>query len=145
MIMFRRFGIVAVLASAVITLAVQGDDKKEGKSGSALKGTWEKKDSEMQLEFRDKDVMKIFPHGQNIEIAIVCKATMEKKGLVKATISEFEGKEEIVKQIKELAPVGLGFTFKWQIKDGRATLGDVTGEKSEALKSHLEGDYELKK
>jgi hypothetical protein len=140
--LLRGLAIVAVLATAVVAWAGTRLQGEEGKP--ALKGTWQKKDAEMQLEFGGKNVMKIFPHGQNIDIAIVCKATIDKKGLVNATISEFEGKEEIVKQIKELVSAGLEFTFKWQMNDGKATLSDVSGKKSESLKAHLEGEYELK-
>ena len=32
----------------------------------------------------------------------------------------------------------------WQVKDGSATLADVKGKNADALRAHLEGDYEKK-
>jgi hypothetical protein len=109
-----------------------------------LSGTWGKKDGELKIEFADKKVMKIAPHGDSALIAIVCSYTVEKEGTVKAKITGFEGKEEAKKKVKELLPVGVKFSFKWKVKDDTAKLDGVKGKDVETLKSHLEGDFEKK-
>jgi RNA polymerase sigma factor (sigma-70 family) len=121
------------------------DEKKADKDKAALSGAWALKGGEAKIEFSDKDTLKIFPHGDNLVIAILCKYTTDKEGLVKAQVSGFEGKDELKEKVKEHLPVGLEFSFKWKVKDERATLGDVKCDKFDGLKSHLEGEYELKK
>jgi hypothetical protein len=136
----------AVLACAVLALAelpAVADDKKDDKGKSAPSGVWVLKGGELRIEFSDKGVMKVSPHGKDEVIVVVCKYTVEKDGRVKATITELDGKEKA--KAAELIPVGLEFNFKWQAKEGTATLDDLKGEKVDALKSHLEGKYEQKK
>jgi len=139
-----KYGLVLVSGVlALASLSAAADDKKEEKSG--LSGTWAKKDDELKLEFADKDVLKIVPHGDSAVIVIVCDYRVEKEGLVKAKITGFEGKEEVKKQIGEKLPVGFKFRFKWTVKGDAATLNELTGENVEMLKSHLEGDFKQKK
>ena len=82
-----------VLAVASLTAAADQGDK------AGLSGTWGKKDGELKIEFIDKQVLKIVPHGDSALIAIVCDYTVEKGGLVKAKVTGLEGKEE-VKEVK---------------------------------------------
>jgi hypothetical protein len=141
-----RFVAVFVCGTVALTnMPTAANDKKDEKDQPALSGVWSRKGAELKIEFSDKDVMKIFPHGDNEAISLVCKYSIAKEGLVKAKLTEFEGKQEVKDKVKELVPLGLEFTFKWNVKDDTATLGDVKGEKSEILKAHLEGDYEEKK
>jgi hypothetical protein len=135
-----------VLACCVLSLAglaTSADDKKE-QDKPTLSGAWVKKGAELKIEF-SKDAVKIYPHGENAPIVFLCNYTVEKDGLVRATIAGFEGKEEITQKVRQKLPVGLEFTFKWAVKDDNATLDDLKGEKIEAFKSHLEGEYEEKK
>ncbi len=44
-----------------------------------------------------------------------------------------------------MLPVGTDFSFKWEVKDVTAKLGDLKGDKVELLKAHLEGEYSQKK
>src|SRR5206468_3880423 len=110
---------------------------------AALVGVWVQKDGEMKIEFADKDVMKLFPHGDNEVIIIVCSYALEKDQLVKAKITDLEGKAK--EKAKELLAPGLKFSFTWQVKNDTATLADVKSKDVELLKSHLEGKYEQKK
>jgi hypothetical protein len=128
---------------ALASLAATADDNKGDKP--ALSGTWGKKDGELKIEFVDKDVLKIVPHGDPAVIAIVCDYTVEKQGLVKAKVTGFEGKEEAKKKVQEHLPVGFKFTFKWKVNGDAARLADVKGDGVETFKSHLEGDFEQKK
>ncbi|MBI3409146.1 MAG: hypothetical protein HY040_12435 [Planctomycetes bacterium] len=135
----------AIAACAILVHLNMNASAGDKKDKPALSGNWELKGGEMRIEFLDKGVMKLFPHGEQGPIVIVCKCTAEKK-LVKAKITELEGKDEVIKRVRELLPVGFEFSFKWQVKDAVATASDVEGAKAPAiLKSHLEGEYEKKK
>ncbi len=132
----------AVLACSVLALAglsAAADDKDK----PALTGVWMQKGGELKIEFCDKDVLKIFPHGDNEVIIVVCNHTIEKDKRVQATITELEGKAK--EKAKEFIPVGLVFSFTWQVKDDGATLGDLKGKNVDTLKGHLEGNYNQKK
>jgi hypothetical protein len=145
--MMLRKNFAFVLACTVVLSAgffVSADDKKDDKGKPALAGSWAKKGGEMKIEFADKGVLKLLPHGDKAGIVIVCKYTSEKDGVVKAKITELEAKADIKEKLTQVVPVGLEFSFKCKVKDDAATLEDVTGEKTETLKSHLEGDYERK-
>jgi hypothetical protein len=136
----------AVMACGFLLLVnrpASAEDKKSDKP--VLSGTWGKKEGELKIEFGDKGVMKIAPHGDPALIALVCKYTIDEGGLIKVKITEFEGKEEAKKKIGEKLPVGFKFSFKWTAKGDTAKIGDVMGDDVELLKSHLEGDFERKK
>jgi hypothetical protein len=135
----------AVLACGLLALAclsASADDKKGDKP--APSGAWGKKDGELRIEFADKGVMKVLPHGDSAVLAIVCGYTVEKDGRVKAEVTGFEGKDEAKKQVQEHLPVGFKFSFAWKVNGDAARLDDVTGDDVAMLKSHLEGDFEKK-
>jgi RNA polymerase sigma factor (sigma-70 family) len=119
-------------------LAARTDEPKP------LSGVWTKKEGELKLEFAEKTVLKISPHGKDDVILILCEYT-EKDGVVKAKITGFEGKDEAKKAVAAKLPVGTEFSFKWKVNKDAATLEDVKGEKAEGLKSHLEGEFGEKK
>lgn len=130
-------GLVSV-ASALPTDAADKDKP-------ALTGTWERKGAELKLEFRDADVLRVYPHGDKEQIVLVCKYTVDKAGVVKAKVTDVEGKEEFKEKVKARVPIGLEFSLKWTAKDGVAKLDDVKGENTDLLKGHMEGEYEEKK
>lgn len=135
----------SVLACGLFLLAglsATADDKKDK---STLSGTWVQKEGEHKIEFSDKNVMNIFPHGENKVIVIVCEYAIEKENRVKAKITGFEGNDDAKNTVKELIPVGTEFTFQWKVKDDTAKLDDLKCDKVEQLKSHLEGEYGKKK
>jgi hypothetical protein len=136
---------VAVLACAVLVLAgtaaLAGDKDK-----AALSGTWVKKAGELKVAFADKDVLKLVPHADESVIVILCDYTADKEGRVKAKITGFEGKDEVMAKVKDRLPVGTEFSFRWQVKDDAATLDEVkAGDNTDLLKSHMEGEFERKK
>lgn len=134
------------LACSILILAdvtASADDKAEKKK-PALTGVWMLDGGEMKIEFADKNVLKLFPHGNSDVIVILCEYTVEKEGHVKAKITDFDGKDEAKEKVKEILPAGTEFSFKWKAKDDTAKLDELKGEKVEALKSHLEGDYKKK-
>jgi uncharacterized protein (TIGR03067 family) len=109
----------------------------------ALSGVWTLNGAETKIQFSDKNVVKISPHGDNNVIVVICEYAAEKEGLVKARITGFEGKAHAT--VKEMLPVGTDFSFKWKIKDDTAKLDGLKGDKVELLKSCLEGEYSEKK
>ncbi len=146
MMLRKSLTYAALLACTVLVLTglpASGDDKKNDQDKPALSGVWARKEAELRIDFSDKDVMKISPHGKDEIVVIRCKYTLEKGGLVKAKVTELEGKEK--EKVKEVVPVDLEFSFKWQVKKDVATLDDVKGDNVEMLKAHLEGEYERKK
>jgi hypothetical protein len=141
----KNFHYGVVLACSVLILAglsASADDKKDK---PALSGVWVLKGGEAKIEFADKNVVKIIPHGDSKVIAVICEYSLEKEGLVKAKITDFEGQDEAKNTVKEKAPVGTKFTFKWKVKDDTAKLDDLKGDEIEHFKAHLEGEYSLKK
>jgi hypothetical protein len=138
-----KYGVVLACGVLVVALSASAGDKQGDKS--TLSGTWNLKGGELKIEFVGKEVMKIAPHGDSAVIGIVCKYTVEKDGRVKAEITGFEGKEEAKKKVQEHLPVGFQFNFTWKMNGDSARLDDLKGKDVALLKSHLEGDYELKK
>jgi hypothetical protein len=142
--MFSRNVLVAAGLAVVIALhghspRAAGDDKKaEGPAG-----TWVKKGADIKVEFPEKEILKVYPHGDSGFI-VICSYTLGKDGVVKAKIKDYEGSAEIKEKAKNALPVGLEFEFTWTVKDGAGKLDDVKGEKTEPIKNHLEGDYEKK-
>src|SRR5260370_7827037 len=134
-----------VLAGSVCFLAsvsASADDKKDK---PALSGAWALKGGETKIEFADKNVIKIAPHGDSKVIAVICEYTVDKEGLVKAKVTDFEGKDEAKEKVKDLLPVGTELTFKWKVKDDAAKLENLKGKKVKALKSHMKRQYTTKK
>ena len=132
----------AVLACGLVVLAslsAAADDKKGDKDKSALAGVWQRTEGDLKIEFADKSVLKISPHGKDELILILCKYTVEKDGSVKAKVTELTG--EAKDKVKDVLPVGYEFSFKWNAKDDTAMLDGVKGDNVEHLKSHLEGKY----
>jgi hypothetical protein len=140
--MTRRSLICAALGGAL--LALPWPATADEKDRPATSGSWARKEGELRLEFADKGVLKILPHGDKVAITIVCSYTAAKDGVVKAKVTDLEGKAEVTETVKGHVPVGTEFSFEWKVKAGTATLGDVKGDKADALKSHLEGEYEKK-
>jgi hypothetical protein len=141
-ISYRTLLVCGVLALACrLALA---DDGKGDKDKPMPSGTWEKKDAEPKLEFTGDDKMTIFPHGGSVEIQIDCSYTVTKDGLVKAKITRLGGSDDVVEKVKELAPVGLEFRFKWKVDGEKATLEDLDGKDVEHVKERLEGEYTKK-
>lgn len=140
--MLRKIFCVLSLACAVLALAGLSATAGGKRDSPTLAGVWMQTGGEVKMEFADKDVLRIFPHGDSDVIVVICKYTVDKKGRVKATIAELDGK--LKDKAKDVLPVGLEFSFQWQVKDDTATLDDMKGEKVERLKSHLEGKYDKK-
>jgi hypothetical protein len=134
-----------VLACGFLFLRGSTASADDQKARSALSGIWVMKEGEPKIEFCDKNVIKIFPHGDNNVIVVVCKYGTEKEDRIKAKITGLEGSDEAKERVKELLPIGTEFSFKWKVKDDTAKLDDLKGDKVEHMKSHLEGEYAQKK
>ncbi len=143
--MLKSLKLVALAACGVVLLSTLAALADEGKDAKSLSGSWEKKSGQVKFAFSDKDVMKIYPHGDQFGFAIVCKYTVEKDGRVKAKITDVDAKDEIKQKVKDVAPVGLEFNFKYAVSGDTVTLDDFQGDNIYQLKTHLEGEYESKK
>ncbi len=140
---------IVLLAFAAFAVALPfsvsaAEDAKDDKDQTILKGVWVQKGGEVKIEFSGKDGLKIYPHGDNEVIVIICKYTAKKDGPLKVKITEFTGKEEAKQKIKEKISEGFEFSFAWKVQDDIATLEDVKGENTEIFKSHLQAKYEPK-
>ncbi|HJZ93371.1 MAG TPA: hypothetical protein VKE40_21015 [Gemmataceae bacterium] len=136
---------VMALACGLLILPGQtatADVKKEEKP--ALSGTWAMKDGQLKMQFSGKDGLKIHPHGDKDQFAVVCSYTVTKDGSVKAKITEIEASDEIKEKVKDILRVGLEFRFKWKVKGDSAKLEELDGKDVAQLKSHMEGEYEKK-
>jgi hypothetical protein len=131
---------VAVACGVLILagVAAAADEKP------ALSGTWGKKEGELKMEFADKEVLKIAPHGDSAMVGIVCQYKVGTDGLVDVKVTGLEGQEEFKNRLKEHVPVGTKFSFRWTVEGATAKLDTLKGESVEAFKSHLEGEYEKK-
>jgi hypothetical protein len=138
-------GVVLACSVFILTILSASADDKSDKGKPAFSGIWNLKGGETTIEFSDKNVVKIWPHGESNVIAVICEYTAEKEELVKAKISTFEGDEDAREKVKEILPVGTEFSFKWKLTDDVAKLDDVKCDKVEHLKSHLEGEYSRKR
>jgi hypothetical protein len=130
-----------VLAFSIFMMASLSASAGGKNDKTALSGVWVLKGAELKIEFPAKDVLKISPHGDSKVIALICKYTADKDGVVKAEITGFEGKDEVKDKVKDKLPIGTQFRFKWKVADDTAKLNDLKGDQSEHLKSHLEGEY----
>jgi hypothetical protein len=124
---------VVALASLAAAAAAGPDDKP------APTGVWMQAEGEAKIEFIDKEVLKIYPHGDNESVIVVCRYTIDKDELVEAKITEIDGTAK--DKVKEIVPIGTKFSFKWRLKDATATLEDLEGDE---IPKHLEGKYEKK-
>jgi hypothetical protein len=133
----------AVLAAVVMVLAgLSASARGQTDKGKLLEGVWAQQGGNLKIEFCDKKVVKISPHGDDQVILVVCSYTVAKDQRVQVKITELEGNKAA--KAKEVLPIGLEFSFTWQVKDGVATLGDVQGKNVDMLKSHLEGKFDKK-
>jgi hypothetical protein len=138
--MTHRLITTALVALVALAVPAAADDKKEAPAAS---GTWIKKDAKLLVEFPEKGVMKVAPHGDK-EFIVVCSYTI-KDGVIKAKITDLEGSAEIKEKAKSHLPIGLEMSFSWKVKDESATLDDLKGENTELLKSHMEGEFTKKR
>src|SRR5207245_36667 len=84
-----------LLACSFFILAGPSASADDNKDKPSLSGVWTSKYGEAKIEFSDKNVMKISPHGDSNVLVVICEYTLDKEGLVKAKISDLEGKDEV--------------------------------------------------
>lgn len=131
----RRSFLAAACGLALAWPAAADDAKKP-----APAGRWHKTEGQIRIDFLDKGVMKIAPHGDDTFV-VVCSYAVTKDGRIKAKITELEGKDEIKEKAKSHLPVGMEWTFAWNAKGEKATLDNIDGKEVDLLKSHLEGEF----
>jgi hypothetical protein len=136
---------VALLSCCAVALAGVSAPAGDTKAKAGFAGVWGIQGGEMKLDFSAKETMKAYPHGENEVIVLVCQVSAGKGGEVRAKVTAFEGKDKAKEKLMQLIPLGTEFSFRWQVKEGTATLDNVAGKDvPELLKSHLEGKYDKK-
>jgi hypothetical protein len=135
--MFRLFAGGFALALAVFAGGpVAAEDKKEEK-----RTTWVKEAGEVTLTFEmGKETAKYtVTIGEN---AAILKAKLKwDKDTVTSEITDVEVKGNFPNAPKK----GEKVTFKWVVKDDKATLSEMTGDNAEGAKDLVEGEYKKKK
>ena len=119
-----QFGLLVACGVFVLAAGLTFADDKNRKDKPALSGAWAKKEAELKIEFADKNVARIVPHGDDAVIVIVCEYTVAKDGRVNLKVTDFEGKDEAKAAVKEKLPVGTEFSFKWKVEGDAAKLDD---------------------
>ena len=136
--MFRL--LASGFALTLLLSAVAADDKKDQDKVVS----WEREQNGIDLKFdflKEKDKLTISAFNGDNGVMVTCKMSIDKKGLVKAKITEVEEKGKF----PAVPKVGLELTFKWKVEGDVATLSDLTGEGVEEAKGVLEGEYKRKK
>lgn len=135
--MFRF--LIGGLALALLMGTVAAEDKKDAKDKVV---SWEREANGFDLKFDfSKDTLKINAFNGENGVIISCKTTIDKKGLVKATVTDVEEKGTFPQKPAK----GLEFSFVWKIEGDKATLSDLMGEGVEEAKPLAEGEYKKKK
>ena len=128
---------VAILALAWLTVAAAD---QPGPSG-----IWERKmgDHGLSIEFGPKDTMKFMAAHADHGVIITCTFSATKEGVVKGKIVEVE---EHGINIKDKLPIGMEFSFTWEVKGDTATLSNMKCDQGqEIMHNHLEGTFSRKK
>jgi hypothetical protein len=126
-----------LLAGALVLVLATGLAAAEDK-----KATWEREFNGVNLTFEfGKDTLKVTAlQGENGTI-FTCKSTIDKDGLVKATVTDSTEKGNFPPTPKK----GFEFSFKWKESGDTATVSDFKWEGLEEAKEIVEGEYKKKK
>ena len=127
--------VISGLALVLLLGPSRADDKTDTVS-------WERESNGIDMRVdMGKDKLKMAAFGGENGVIVTCKMTIDKEGLVKATITDVEEKGTFPNKPK----VGLEFSFKWKVDGDKATLSDLTGEGLDDAKPVVEGEYKKKK
>jgi hypothetical protein len=128
------FALTLLLGSAT------AEDKRDSKEEKLV--AWERESNgiDLKLEF-GKEILKVNVFSGENGVIVTCKATIDKNGMVKATVTEVEEKGNFPSKPK----TGLEFSFTWKVEGNTGTLSDLKGEGVEEAKAIAEGEYKKKK
>lgn len=131
--------LAAAFAAVFVVGSASAEDKKKDKPAAKA---WERESNGVTLKLMfDKDTMRVMVFQGENGFKAACKYTIDKDGVVKATVTEAVEKGTFPAVPKK----GLEFSFKWKEKDDAATLSDLKGEGVEEAKSVAEGEYKKAK
>jgi hypothetical protein len=137
--MFRLFaGAFAVALLALTTGPVSAEDKKDKDKDKVT--TWVREVGDITLTFEmGKDTAKyIVAAGEN-ECTITAKIKTE-KDVVTSEVTDVVVKGNFPNAPKK----GEKVSFKWVVKDDKATLSDLKGDNVDEAKNVVEGEYKKK-
>jgi uncharacterized oligopeptide transporter (OPT) family protein len=86
-----------------------------------------------------KDTLKLAEFNGENGVISKCKTTIDKHGVVNATVTDVEVKGEFPAKPN----FGREFTFKWTVEGKKATLSELKGEGFQEAKNVIEGEYHL--
>jgi hypothetical protein len=134
--MFRLFAGGFALALLALAGPVSAEDKKDEK-----RTTWTREVGDVTLKFEmGKDTAKYHVFAGENGCVISAKITTE-KNVVSSEVTGVEVKGNFPGAPKK----GEKISFKWEVKDGVATLSDLKGDNTEGAKDVVEGEYKKKK
>ena len=126
---------------ALALLALAGPAPAEDKKDKDKVTTWTREINGIDLRFEfGKGTGKIRVDTADNALILEVKLKTE-KDVVSVEITDVEVKGNFPNTAKK----GDKFSFKWEVKDGVATLSDLKGENVEEAKRVVEGEYKLKK
>jgi hypothetical protein len=127
-----------LLASAIgLSLLINSAAAQDKKST-----TWEREVNGFEITFEfGKDSLKVTAMQGDNGAAFTCKSTIDKDGVVKATVTDSTEKGNFPPTPKK----GFEFSFKWKEVGDKATVSEFKWEGLEEAKDIVEGDYKKKK
>ena len=137
---------LSMAAAVLLGSFALADDKKEAKKeeAPAPTGTWVREAEGLEVKFTfKKEALTIYVGGGGNSITCKAKYSIDKDGVLKATINDVEEKGDFPNKPAK----GMEFTMKFTIdKDKKsAKASDFKAEGAEAAKPIIEGDYAPKK
>ena len=133
-----RFTLGVLLLAAGVALAE--DKKDEKKDAPKLSGSWvrDADGTEIKFTFKDKKILDVGAKNGENGMTATCDYTV-KDGVVTAKVTKVVEKGDFPAKPKE----GFEFSFKFTVKDKKATIEDFKSE-LEGAKAVVEGEYEKK-
>lgn len=133
----------ALAAALFVGSVAVADEKKNDKDKPKLSGTWarEVEGFEVKFAFAKADEMKVTVMNGANGAVVKCKYTVDKDGVVKATVTDVEEKGEFPAKPAK----GFEFELKFKIEGKKAKVSDFKGENADGAKPIIEGDYDEKK
>lgn len=133
----RVLSILALLAAGVLVIPASAEEKK----AKAPTGTYTRKagDLDLKVVWKKESVMEFHVTVGDAGCVMTSKYTMEKDGVFKCEVTEFEKKGDFP-AVKEK---GYKFSFKLEMKDKKFVMSDLTGDDITAdQKQAVEGEYD---
>jgi hypothetical protein len=126
--------LAGAIGLALLINSAEAQDKKTT--------TWEREANGFEITFEfGKDSLKVTAMQGDNGAVFTCKSTIDKDGVVKATVTDSTEKGNFPPTPKK----GFEFSFKWKEGGDKATVSEFKWEGLEEAKDIVEGEYKKKK